>query len=294
MVEGELKPLVSVLVLTYNHRAYIRQALDSILCQQTDFPYEILIGDDASTDGTSEIVREYAEKRPDIIRAFVRESNLGGTKNVYDLLERARGTFIANCEGDDYWIDTGKLQHQVEFLQKHPQYSACTHAVRIVDENGKEQEDQRISWECTKSDYTLRDFKGIYLPGQPATWLHRNFMQDRSHDYSIIYLAHPLVGDRTVAMILAMLGPIRREERIMSCYRRPSVSQTSATNMVFDRSAETNRMQYHLTKTLEEYADKEFGIHVNFWPFKVEQLLKIVGKSIRGKLRENHNGSHRF
>lgn len=278
MDDKNLKPVVSVLVLTYNQKAYIRQALDSVLRQKVDFPYEILIGDDASTDGTGEIVREYAKRRPDIVRAFIREQNLGGTKNAYDLLERARGTYIANCEGDDYWVDTGKLQRQVEFLQKNPRYSACTHAVKIVDESGKESSCQKLSWECQKSEYTLRDFKGIYLPGQPSTWLHRNFMHDKEHDYSIIYQAHPLVGDRTVAMILAMLGPIRREQHPMSCYRRLSVVQNSATNMVFNRSVETNQMQYRLTKKLEEYANKEFCIHVNFWQFKVKQIACVCIK----------------
>ena len=286
MDDKGVNPVVSVIVLTYNHRDYIGQTLDSILCQKVDFPYEILIGDDASTDGTSEIVREYADNNS-IIRAFIRKQNIGGTKNLYDLLQRARGEYIANCEGDDYWIDPEKLQFQVNFLQKNLKYSACTHATSIVDENGKKLEKQRISWECTKNEYTLRDFKGRYLPGQPATWVHRNFMLDSRHDYSIIFRAHPLVGDRTVAMILAMLGPIRREDRVMSCYRRTSDPRKSATNTVFDRSAESNLMQYRLTKTLEEYANQEFGVRLNCWQFKCEQLIKICIKHIIPVLTSN-------
>ena len=192
--------MVSVIVVTCNQKQYIRQALDSILMQETTFPYEILIGDDASTDGTSEIVEEYAQRHPSLIRAFIREKNLGPTKNVYDLLAQARGKYIANCEGDDYWINCKKLQLQVDFLEKNPIYSACTHNCRIVDETGAALPDQKLNWVSSKTVFTRKDFKGIYLPGQPATWVHRNFLSDHNHNFSIIYQANRFVGDRTVTL----------------------------------------------------------------------------------------------
>lgn len=117
------RPKASILCVTYNHAPYIRQAIDSFLMQETNFPYEIIIADDCSTDGTSAICAEYAEKYPDIIRHIRGEYNVGGVENERRAIEAAQGEYIAVCEGDDYWIDKQKLQKQVEFMDAHPDYS---------------------------------------------------------------------------------------------------------------------------------------------------------------------------
>lgn len=127
----ENRPIkVSVVCTAYNHEPYIRRALESFVMQQTDFAFEVLINDDASTDGTAEIIREYAALYPDIIRPFLQEKNLYSQGiNIYDavLYPAARGEYIAACEGDDCWTDRHKLQRQVDFLESHPDYSACVH-----------------------------------------------------------------------------------------------------------------------------------------------------------------------
>src|SRR5690554_1685950 len=123
-------PLVSVCVQTYQHAPYIRECLDSILMQKTDFPFEILLGEDASTDGTREICIEYAEKFPDKIRLFLhqRENNIQildcptGRFNTLHNFYKSRGKYIAICEGDDYWIDPLKLQKQIDILEKNVEY----------------------------------------------------------------------------------------------------------------------------------------------------------------------------
>lgn len=117
------EPVVSVVCLTYNHESYIRQALDSFLMQQTTFPYEIIIADDCSTDGTESLCGEYAIKNPQVVRYLRAENNVGCIENERMAIEQARGTYIAVCEGDDYWTDPLKLQKQVDFLESHPDYS---------------------------------------------------------------------------------------------------------------------------------------------------------------------------
>lgn len=128
------KPVVSVLMITYNHEKYISEAIEGVLMQKTTFPIELIIGEDFSTDNTRKIVLAYAEKYPDIIRLLLPESNLGMMKNFIGTLKAATGRYIALCEGDDYWIDSYKLQKQVDFLEANEDYSICSHRYRVLDQ----------------------------------------------------------------------------------------------------------------------------------------------------------------
>lgn len=128
------KPLVSVWCLTYNFAPYIGKALDSFLEQETDFPFEILVHDDCSSDETVAILREYQAKYPDKIRLLLEEVNQR-TKHLHRFLDKVRGEYVAICEGDDYWQDPHKLQRQLDFLTAHPEYSMSFHACDI-EENG--------------------------------------------------------------------------------------------------------------------------------------------------------------
>ena len=119
--------IVSVCMITYNHENFIREAIDGVLMQKTDFPIELIIGEDCSTDGTRKIVMEYARKYPDIIRPLLPDSNLGMMKNFIETMQAATGKYIALCEGDDYWTDPYKLQKQVDFLEANEEYSLCCH-----------------------------------------------------------------------------------------------------------------------------------------------------------------------
>ena len=128
------QPTVSVLCITYNHAAFIRETLDSLLGQVTDFAYEVLVGDDRSTDGTPGIIAEYAARHPNLV-AVLRHENLGPNENFSDLTRRSRGEYVAICEGDDYWTDPHKLQTQVDYLRDRPEFTLCFHPVRIVYED---------------------------------------------------------------------------------------------------------------------------------------------------------------
>lgn len=138
---GEI-PLVSISCITYNHEPYIVQALNGFLMQKTSFPFEVLVHDDASTDRTADIIREYEKKFPKIIKPIYQKENqyskgftaVTATWNV----PRAQGKYIALCEGDDYWIDENKLQMQVDFLEKNPEYGMCyTKSKQFLQEKGR-------------------------------------------------------------------------------------------------------------------------------------------------------------
>jgi len=128
-------PLVSVAIVTFNHAAYIKKCIDSILSQQTNFLFDILIHDDASTDGTEEIVREYEVNFPDVIKPIYETENqwIKGRKgSIVFNYPRAQGKYIAFCEGDDYWTDPLKLQKQVKVMEEHHQISLCVHKVNRI------------------------------------------------------------------------------------------------------------------------------------------------------------------
>ena len=123
---GDIKPLVSICVFTYNHEKYISQTLDGIIMQRTSFLYEIIIHDDASTDNTKSIIEKYRSDFPDIIKPIFQKENkylISKFNFQYEYVyPKAKGKYIAICDGDDYWIDPTKLQKQVEFLDLHPEY----------------------------------------------------------------------------------------------------------------------------------------------------------------------------
>jgi glycosyltransferase involved in cell wall biosynthesis len=122
----------SVVCVTYRHEKYIGRALDGFLMQKTGFDFEIIVADDCSPDGTAGIIREYQARFPQKIKPVLRDKNIGANRNFNDALYRARGRYIALCEGDDYWTDPGKLQRQVDFLESHPDYSLCFHRVKLL------------------------------------------------------------------------------------------------------------------------------------------------------------------
>ncbi|OGW37730.1 MAG: hypothetical protein A2Y97_13440 [Nitrospirae bacterium RBG_13_39_12] len=115
------EPLVSVKMITYNHAPYIARAIEGVLQQKTNFPFELIIGEDCSTDGTREIVFGYQEKYPDIIRVVTSDKNVGMKKNGYRTVKACRGKYVAFCEGDDFWHHPLKVQKQADYMESHPE-----------------------------------------------------------------------------------------------------------------------------------------------------------------------------
>ena len=130
-------PFLTVCIITYNHEKYIKQALDSVLNQITDFEWNILIADDFSNDNTRKIIQEYKELYQDKIQLHLQNKNVGSAQNFTDLINKPSSKYIAYLEGDDYWIDKHKLQEQVNFLEKNPKFS-LVHTNVIVLQNGEE------------------------------------------------------------------------------------------------------------------------------------------------------------
>ncbi len=179
-------PLVSICCITYNHAQFIRKCLDGFLMQQTDFPIEILIHDDCSTDGTTEIICEYEAKYPDLIFPLYEEENQYQQGKAAEIdfynYRRARGKYIAYCEGDDYWTDPLKLQKQVDFMEANPEYSVCFHDFEEYDVRNNQTRKIDLSTRGNFMDDGVEITPAMYLRhsywGQPLTMLFRMSMFD--------------------------------------------------------------------------------------------------------------------
>jgi len=136
------RPKISVLMMAYNHEAFIAQAVESVVMQDTEFDYEIVIGEDCSTDRTRQILLDFQRRHPDRIRLLLPDQNLGPHQNFVQTLQACQGEYTAMLEGDDYWTSPHKLQNQVAFLDTHPECAMCFHPVTKFYEDGSQQPTQ--------------------------------------------------------------------------------------------------------------------------------------------------------
>jgi glycosyltransferase involved in cell wall biosynthesis len=199
-------------MLTYNHERFIRQALDSVLMQQVDFAYEVIIGEDCSTDQTRRIVEEYAQRYPAIIRPIYHTPNVGMGPNLQACLAAARGEYLAPLEGDDYWTDAHKLQKQVDFLAANPEYSMCFHEVMVTNADGSHifgttrNEDEYVFETLLASKRTVPMTCSLLLRNRVAVlpqWL-----------FTVPTMDYPLV------ILLAEHGKLKRLPDVMAAYRK--------------------------------------------------------------------------
>lgn len=276
---------VSVLLLSYCQEGTLRQALESILAQQTDFAFEILVGDDASTDRTQELIAAMAGEDGRIV-PVLRKENLGASRNLFDLIGRARGQYLAYLEGDDYWCDGHKLQKQVDFLETHPDYIACTHRVLVVDAEGKPARHQRISWLFSGEEYRLADFRGLRLPGHMSSLVQRNFFKEAGDDYRELITMHPMISDRALALLLAARGPIRQLPDRMSCYRVAD-SGSGATAQFYFQNANWLADDYAYTRQLERYARDILHVDAGFSHHRSELFVSALWRWARRPTKEN-------
>ena len=150
-------PYVSVFMTTYDHEEYIAEALDSVLCQKTSFPFEICISDDHSHDRTCEIIREYCS-RYDCIRLNENPVNLGIPRNTFLVRSMCKGKYIVDLQGDDYWIDDRKIDKQARFLDEHTEYIAVTTACEVRADDDKRALSVTPARKYWDKEFTLQDF----------------------------------------------------------------------------------------------------------------------------------------
>lgn len=252
------KILVSVIMPVYNHEPYITQAIEGVLMQKTTFKYELIIGEDCSTDKSREIIREYQKKYPDIIHPVYWKKNVGANRNANTIRLRARGKYIATCEGDDYWCDENKLQKQIDFLQNNLQYSAIYHNVCCVDEKGRECKRKSINKYVYKENgtYTFDMIKGMRLVGQGASIVYRNIHHHLSGEQIRLFHKCECNGDQKLCVTLACLGDVYYMEDVMACHRVVLRKGDSWSAQTYEKNL--CLLNYHMYLELVEYLKKGF------------------------------------
>lgn len=201
-------PKVSVCMIAYKHEAYIRQAIESILSQDVDFPIELVIGDDCSPDGTAAICEEFARSDPRV-HLLSRERNLGVMPNFTRTLLACTGEYVAVCEGDDYWTDPQKLRKQVQFLDANPDHAGATHQSMVITDNVA----VRTFKDSVPSTLTMTDLMGGRLFHTASVTFRRPVLD--------LFSESPLVlsCDRLLNFCISFLGKVHYSQECMCAYR---------------------------------------------------------------------------
>ena len=279
-------PMISVLMLTYNHARYISQAIESVLGQNTEFPIELIICDDASTDGTQEIIRKHAEHDPRIVLS-IQPTNTKFGKNFVDGVSLVRGRYVAFCEGDDYWTSADKLQRQVSFLEQNPDFSVCAHKVQMFFMNIRQpsKENKYIYKDCTADDQRIKD--GIFYVDESVAnyyfqtgslvlrWRFTNGFPD--------WFRQRMMFDHFMFMLHAVEGKIKYFDEVMSVWRRHGDGytwlQTLDKGLFFQKEgADWIAMYQHM----DEFFSKRFT-------FQIRERILLALRSIVQNCLETSN-----
>lgn len=205
-----MTPLVTVILLTYNHKNYIEECLESVVSQNTNFAFEIIIGDDCSSDGTRAICEVYSTQYPDLIKLIPREKNIGLPDNLIQTLAYTKGNFVAFIEGDDYWTDKNKLQTQFDILQENPIYQAVTHNSDVIYPT-----ETKVLLQNPKEIFTLEDTKNGRIFHTNSWFIRKEALPNFKQ-----YHSHLICWDILMELKIMEHGPIYFINKTMSIWRK--------------------------------------------------------------------------
>lgn len=258
--------VVTVFCLTYNHEKYISRTLEGFVSQKTNFKFEVLVHDDASTDGTAGIVRSYEEKYPDIIRGIYQTENqyskrIGITTNF--ITPNVRGKYVAMCEGDDYWMDEYKLQKQFDAMEENPECCMCVHKTMEIYESGEETGKIFPDVQIGTGIVAQRDFLELCR----SYSFHTSSYMFRADEWKKYTLEPPAfrsacrVGDETYMLYFGQLAPVYFISETMSAYRRgvaSSWTQQQANNKTPEQIARHPIEMVNTFRLFDEYTSFKY------------------------------------
>lgn len=274
-------PLISIAIITYNQDQFIAESIESVLKQELNLDYELLISDDASTDGTINILKSYKTKYPDKIRLILNKTNLGPSENFHHLILQCKGEFIFLLEGDDFWTSSEKIQKQYQFLIENPSYLACTHRHKIVDENGNILVDEYTGpGKSNLGEYTLNDFENYRYCGFFGTMAFRNIFLKKPEKLIPLKYLHNFIVDISLNLIIVLNGPIFILNENMAAHRiLIKKGGTNFKSTIRRKNQVKNRLLY--LDRLKQFAKKDYNINIDF----VKRNEKLFIESILFMMR---------
>lgn len=256
---------VSVLCMVYNHEKYLRSCLDGFVMQKTNFRYEVIVHDDASTDKSADIIREYEQKYPDIIKPIYQ------TENQYSkgikigktfMFPRVQGKYVAVCEGDDYWCDENKLQKQYDAMESHPNCHLCVHKVAAIHEDGSPMEHFYPPFEVEAGVLSTEKFLKILgrrYAFQTSSYFRKTEDMVQYNNFPPKFVQIADVGDVPVMLYLGTLGEVYYIDEVMSCYRKNSVGSWSSTQKAnVAKRLEHAKCMVKMYDTFNEWTDNKY------------------------------------
>lgn len=258
------EPKLSVCLITYKHELYIEQAIESILMQKVNFAWEIIIADDCSPDETRKIIRKYQQLYPNRIRTIFQQKNVGAGKNFVDLINAARGKYVAYIEGDDYWTDEYKLQKQFDFMHERPDFSLCYHKIKWVYTYECPHDPDAESNVDDPPESTIYDIlrKGWFI--RSCSMFYINFKLP-------VGFENLMIGDYPLHILLASMGRIGFLNEQMGVYR---INNNGASETTFI-TTNTAKIKQNIKNQINmlKYLNRETAFR-----YKSEINSKVIGE----------------
>ncbi len=261
-----MKKVVSIVMITYNHEKFIKKAVESILMQETDFDFELLLANDASSDGTNKVILEILSSHPkaDKITYIHREKNIGMMPNFLETLSKAKGQYIAICEGDDYWTDHKKLQKQVDFLDTHLEYTVCYHNVKELSKEGSLTDSQLNKIEDGDLDFQqLLQGNKIHTPSV----MYRKIFEEIPQ-----WLKDSPLGDYPLHLIHAKKGKVYCIAENMAVYRKEVGVWSTLSEL---KIAEKNVKAYQCLTESKDFSTEEKNIFFRIINSQIEKINQL-------------------
>ena len=272
---------VSVTIATYCHEKYIRQCLDSVFSQETDFDYEVIVAEDASPDNTRQILLEYKEKYGDQLVLILHDKNLGPSRNSASIRPYIQGKYIACVEGDDCWVDKHKLQKQYDILEKHSEYSAVCCDYMTIDTSGSIVIDKNLNLR-NDSIKTMDNWLNEPYSLHTCTIFRRNIYPNDNPEYVKLRLCAPTMGDLISFSVLYDYGPIYVLKDVMAAHRAAGLEDTTS----FSKTSAKEPLKYakmfiDIFSNIEAYFNYKYD-------FTKRKCIKLAFVKL-GKLLKHYN-----
>ncbi len=278
--------MLSVVIISYNQEKYIREAVESVINQKTNYKYEILLADDCSPDNTGKIMKEYADKYPELIRIVERTKNLGGTQNQLDACQKSKGKYITVLEGDDYWCDDNKIQKQIDFLENNSEFIGVSH---LQEGRNLNNEFTGLFPSAIDKGFVINDLNEL-LKGKrysETSTVYKNIYHNKENNESIkqLFSIDQTIGDAQLCSYLVSLGKIYVIAKPMMVYRMRNSTEESNYNSTH----KVNEIELAYLK-IDKELDKFFNYKYNYFnKYKICFTTGVAYDIITGNFKDIKN-----